>query len=121
MEKELDRPFLVAQIAHDDFANVDVAIDVDGVIAPQAQSHLDVLARDVGDERVTQIRELFAPRRVFDPPQFAVGEDAEAKSRRGMVLHPDVRIVEIGKAILRIESDEKTAVTDDEVAWHCSI
>jgi hypothetical protein len=35
-----------------------------------------------------------------------------------MVLHADVREVKIGKAILRVEPDEQTAVPYDEVARH---
>jgi hypothetical protein len=47
--------------------------------------------------------------------------NAEAKPAAGMVLHPDVREVDVSDAVLRIESDEKGTVSDGDVSWQIDL
>src|SRR6185295_2386976 len=118
VEEQLDVAGLIAQVAHHDLAHVHTIVGIDRVITTQPQSDGVVLQQHVRDQRVAEIFERPLPRRLVDRVQRAVAPDAEAEFGAGVVLHSDVREVEVGEAILRVERDEEGAVADGEIARH---
>ena len=118
VEEKLHGAGVVAEVADDDLADVDVRVGVDGVVAAKAQSELGVLREDVGDDGVAQVGEVALPAVVLDPTAGAVGPDAEAEARSAVVLVPDVREVDVGEAVLRVEGDEQRSVADLNVTGH---
>ena len=67
VKEELDRSRLVAQVAHDDFAQIEIRVGVDDVIAPQTQAESLVVAVHVRDERLAKIGQRALPGVAFDP------------------------------------------------------
>ena len=118
VKEELDRSRLVAKVAHDDLAQIKIRIGIDDVVAAQAQAEGLVVAVDVGDEGLAEIRERALPGVALYPGDAVVRPHAESRGGTGVILLPDMREVNVGQAVLRIECDDERAVADEKVTRH---
>ena len=121
VKEELHGARGVAQVADDDFADVEIGIRIDDVVAAEAQPEGLVLASDVGDQRLAQVAERSLPLIALYPGNRVIGKDAEARGRARVVLLSDVRKVDVGQSVLRIERDDERSVADQKVARHDSV
>ena len=118
VKEQFDAPRFAAQVLDDDFADVDVALGIDGVVAAQAQAEGVGMAADVGDDRLAQIGERALPAVVLDPGDRIVRPHTEAEALADVVLQSDVRIAKVGEPVLRVEGDQEGTVSDKEITWH---
>src|SRR5437868_5387794 len=116
MKEEFQVALLRAKISYDDLAKVDVAVRIDGVVATKADADRVVLNQHIRDDRVAQIGERALPAVILNPAGLAVDPDAETEARAGVILQADVRVVDVGEPVLRIERDDERAVANDQIA-----
>ena len=67
VKEKFDRARLVAEIAHDDLAQIEVRVGIDDVVTTQTQAEGLVVAVDVGDERFAEIGQRSLPVVALDP------------------------------------------------------
>ena len=94
-----------------DLFEVDVPVKVDSVAAAKAQPERRVVQRRVAHERLVLVGDVDLPVVAADPAEPAVGPDTEAARRAdGVVLLPDMRVVDVAELIAPVEGDEEIAI-----------
>src|SRR5437660_7719005 len=74
---------------------------------------------DARDQRIAVVVEPLLPRRIADPRELAVAPDAEKRDvAGGLVVLPDMRVVDVADVVFMIEVDHEIAVADGKVARH---
>jgi hypothetical protein len=108
-----------AAVLHLDLADIDVLVEVDGVVHVQHEAEPAVGQGHVGHERVGLVADLPLPLRTVDPGEPPVSEHAEAaRMADGVVLLAEVWEIDVAQTIVGVEHHLQRAVADDEVARH---
>ena len=111
--------FLSDEIVKLDAAHEHVAIEVDRVVDDHVQLQRIGMRLDARDQRIAVVVEPLLPRRIADPGELAVAPDAEKRDvAGGLVVLPDMRVVDVADVVLMIEIDHEVAVADGKVARH---
>lgn len=116
VEIDLELSFLIPFIDDVDRTNENVFLHVHSVAEFDGESELGVFQGGEGDERVAFVDRFGLPAVMIKPAHlltfFVIDTDAMKMLVGGMVLHPDMGIVEVTHQALVVEGDEEVSVSE---------
>jgi len=86
-------------------------VKIDGVVAGQLQAKLGVDQPHLGHQRLGEIAQIALPARPAEPRKLPIGPHAHPTGRAiGLVLAPDVGIVDIAELIVLVKADQQPSI-----------
>ena len=118
----LEQPHLTVAsggILDRDLLQIEVAVEVHGIAAPQPEAEAGVPQGDLADQRLVGIPDVALPPVVAGPAEQAVDPDTEAADvAHGVVLEADVGKVDVAKLVPGVEGDQEVTVPERKIARH---